>query len=639
MGNYLSCHTPENVPNSRYREDDSGDKEPKGESSPEADKKQINDASIDPKDSSPQKFRLQRKKAPSESTVNDNQSSTISRASWDSKGSSSVMHKMKKSQRKNPPTLDMNLGKLEQPIVGCPMSPQLTYIDPARKPPEIKWLKKRPGKHVREWKNLCSGDTYTPEEADLGFQLRCEYTMEGKLYADDSTCVLPAPNPPHKRSWRTYPNRYFSRAEMFESDSSFCRHRKAQDQTSSSSYENWRILSWNTLSDQAIHDWHKKCNDHMLAWPYRFRNIKAHIDEQDADILCLQEIDEKHLEDWWKKYLCQDDTYLCQYAGGKKYGCAIFFRRQKFSMVGERSVLFETHLASLMKGPLENWLKNNPEDSKAIAEAKRNLKVHRQGLIFELSPNSSTGTSSRESNLFVATVHLYKSERKSDPYIRLLQIHALLDALQKFTEGVKNPKVVVAGDFNSEPQTCIYEYMEKGEISCEHADLKDSVLLKAFKQLKCPFKFRSSYNAVRGEELVYCRNTNKATPVVEYIWFTPRTDFRANGVLEFPREEIHDFPQVKNISSDHQLLVADFSTNRVVSGTKFANVIQDDAKLSLKKSESQKTAVRRMDTKARGVQGGMSTPRGLGASKKRGGFGPPGKVNARSFNLLTRSTH
>eukprot|EP00467_Chlorarachnion_reptans_P011897 CAMPEP_0114521638 /NCGR_PEP_ID=MMETSP0109-20121206/20291_1 /TAXON_ID=29199 /ORGANISM="Chlorarachnion reptans, Strain CCCM449" /LENGTH=725 /DNA_ID=CAMNT_0001702753 /DNA_START=302 /DNA_END=2476 /DNA_ORIENTATION=- len=491
-----------------------------------------------------------------------------------------------KSGRKVP-TLDLHLASLDQPIVGVRMCPQMTHVDPSQKPKVVKWLRRAAELKDGKWHEICVSYLYTPTDEDLSCKLRVEFVADGRPYAIVSDIVLPAPKSPNTRNWTRRsvkrPLKRSHRNSVVTGESAG----SVEDESGSTTRETWKVLSWNTLADEATNSWEKKCEKHMLMWPYRIRNLMRHIRKQDADILCLQEIDKRHRMTWWNPNLREYDA---QYAGGK-YGCSIYFRKQKFYLENDYKVCFETLLSGLFKEKVKDYYKKHSEQQTEIQACYEKLKISRKGLVCEFTPMESEVSddgrkdrpdakvssedrngevpsnkrNSRENNLFVANVHLYKSDKKKEPYIRLLQIYALLQELEKITAGVKNPKIVIAGDFNSTPNSSIYEYMESGIIDHTHEELKDCVLLRELMPtMKHSFKLSSSYKEILGKEEQYCRFSTKLEDVVEYIWYTRQEDFHARGVVPFPEEERHVYPQINMISSDHQILLSEFQTNRIV---------------------------------------------------------------------------
>nr|XP_020650309.1 protein angel homolog 2 [Pogona vitticeps] len=68
-----------------------------------------------------------------------------------------------------------------------------------------------------------------------------------------------------------------------------------QDSKDSQEKFDFTVMSYNILSQDLLEDnshLYKHCQHHILAWKYRFPNILADIKRFDADILCLQEVQE-----------------------------------------------------------------------------------------------------------------------------------------------------------------------------------------------------------------------------------------------------------------------------------------------------------------------------------------------------------
>mmetsp|Transcript_7016 Transcript_7016/g.9734 ORF Transcript_7016/g.9734 Transcript_7016/m.9734 type:complete len:717 (+) Transcript_7016:485-2635(+) len=475
-----------------------------------------------------------------------------------------TLSSQRRLHRKTPPTLDLHLSRLPQPIAGCELSPIYTHGGTCKRPDVVTWLR-RPAGETKAWQTLKRGWNYTPTNADLNYHLRVEFQMNGRHYAEESAVVLPAPDPPQSRNWIRKP----------------VKRKQVRKYREGTEYEVWRILSWNTLADQATNSWDKACESaHMLMWDYRIRNLLTHIRTQDADILCLQEIDKHHQDVWWAASLIE---YGSRYAGGK-YGCMLFYKKSKFALVQETQICFETELEDLLKDETKKVCAANPEIEMEIWESYHKLMINRKGLIVELEPiteglqdddasddqtehdqKESDENQPRENNLFVATIHLYKSDKRKAPFIRLMQIHVVLKVLEKLTKEVKHPKIVIAGDFNSQPDSCVCKFVREGNISVDHPELKDCTFLKYVKpELQHQLKLTSSYKEILGKEESYCRHSETPEPVVEYIWYSSNDDFQAQGVIPLPEGEKLQYPQIKSISSDHQLLVSEFATNRIV---------------------------------------------------------------------------
>ena len=136
--------------------------------------------------------------------------------------------------------------------------------------------------------------------------------------------------------------------------------------------------------------------------------------------------------------------------GAKLDGCAIFYRKDRFSFRERREIEYIIPGHSLMD--------------------RDNI-----GLIVALEPKEH-GRVSKKPTIFVANTHLLFNKNRGD--IKLLQLAKLLseiDEMSKFAghlpmkataEDLYNP-VILCGDFNSTPLSPLYEFLTKGRLKYE----------------------------------------------------------------------------------------------------------------------------------------------------------------------------
>ena len=102
------------------------------------------------------------------------------------------------------------------------------------------------------------------------------------------------------------------------------------------------ILTYNVLAEiYATPDAYPYCASWALPWNYRRRNILRELANYRADVMCLQEVQADHFENFLEPelakynyagvYKCKTREFMGQY--GKMDGCAIFYRRDKFVVV------------------------------------------------------------------------------------------------------------------------------------------------------------------------------------------------------------------------------------------------------------------------------------------------------------------
>ncbi|KAK5852605.1 hypothetical protein PBY51_006457 [Eleginops maclovinus] len=214
------------------------------------------------------------------------------------------------------------------------------------------------------------------------------------------------------------------------------------------------VMSYNILSQELLQDnayLYRHCPPAVLPWEYRLPNLLAEIRQQDADILCLQEVQEDHYEKQIKPAL-QALGYQCEYkkrTGSKPDGCAVIFKSSRLSL-----------------------LSSNPVEYFRSGDAL--LDRDNVGLVVLLRPNDSGIQSDPSAFVCVANTHLLYNPRRGD--IKLAQLAILLaeiNRLSRLPDGSTNP-VVLCGDFNSTPRSPLYSFLTAGRL--EYNGLQSSMV-------------------------------------------------------------------------------------------------------------------------------------------------------------------
>ncbi|XP_035535110.1 protein angel homolog 2 [Morone saxatilis] len=204
------------------------------------------------------------------------------------------------------------------------------------------------------------------------------------------------------------------------------------------------VMSYNILSQELLQDnayLYRHCNPAVLHWNHRLPNLLAEIQQYNADILCLQEVQEDHYENQIKPAL-QALGYQCEYkkrTGSKPDGCAVIFKSSRLSL--------------LSSNPVEYF---RPGDAL--------LDRDNVGLVVLLQLNDATGQSDPSAFICVANTHLLYNPRRGD--IKLAQLAILLaeiSRLSRLPDGSTNP-VVLCGDFNSTPRSPLYSFLTTGSL-------------------------------------------------------------------------------------------------------------------------------------------------------------------------------
>uniref|UniRef100_A0A8C6TQE6 Angel homolog 2 (Drosophila) n=2 Tax=Neogobius melanostomus TaxID=47308 RepID=A0A8C6TQE6_9GOBI len=197
------------------------------------------------------------------------------------------------------------------------------------------------------------------------------------------------------------------------------------------------VMSYNILSQDLLVDnsyLYRHCDPLVLLWEYRLPRILREIQAHDADILCLQEVQEDHFIRQIRPAL-EALGYQCEYkkrTGYKSDGCAVVFKTSRLSL--------------LSANPVEYFRRGDTL-----------LDRDNVGLVVRLSPASDPASS-----FCVANTHLLYNPRRGD--IKLAQLAILLAEVKRMSrlpDGSTNP-VLLCGDFNSTPWSPLYRFLTTG---------------------------------------------------------------------------------------------------------------------------------------------------------------------------------
>ncbi|GLT65963.1 hypothetical protein SLA2020_383590 [Shorea laevis] len=172
------------------------------------------------------------------------------------------------------------------------------------------------------------------------------------------------------------------------------------------------VLSYNILADILAKN-HRSCPTWALEWEYRKQKLLKEINEYDADIICLQEVQQNHYKDFFEPEL-RSHGYSALYkrktninelytAEGYIYeGCAIFYRGDKFEVT-----MKEEHNVAIV-------------------------------VVLALK-NGSTGCN-LQSRICLANTHLSAGKNKTN--LRVFQVATLIDKLQEIAQSQNIPLLI-----------------------------------------------------------------------------------------------------------------------------------------------------------------------------------------------------
>lgn len=98
------------------------------------------------------------------------------------------------------------------------------------------------------------------------------------------------------------------------------------------------VMSYNILAQNYVDSQPSLYVGHdanSLQWPHRFNALKREIDDIDPDILCLQEVQQNHLDDitGYFRDLGYVTSLYKKRTGLQVDGCAIFYKRHLFDLI------------------------------------------------------------------------------------------------------------------------------------------------------------------------------------------------------------------------------------------------------------------------------------------------------------------
>ncbi|CAN7052334.1 hypothetical protein IGI04_027596 [Brassica rapa subsp. trilocularis] len=411
--------------------------------------------------------------------------------------------------------------------------------------------------------------TYTPMADDVGHVLKFECVVvnaETKQNVGHSCTILtsrviPAPSPS--------PRRMIPVSGTVDSNGR------------PMSMGSFTVLSYNILADAyASSEIYSYCPTWALSWTYRRQNLLREIVKYHADIVCLQEVQSDHFDEFFAPEL---DKHGYQALFKRKTnevfvgntntidGCATFYRRDRFSHVKKYEVEFNKAAQSLTEALI-------PVPQKKIALNR--LVKDNVALIVVLEAkfgNQAADIPGKRQLLCVANTHVNISHELKD--VKLWQVHTLLKGLEKIAASADIP-MLVCGDFNTVPASAPHSLLAVGKVDPMHPDLMVDPLgiLRPHTKLTHQLPLVSAYSSFArmggsltaeqqrkrmdpsSNEPLFTNCTRDFIGTLDYIFYTADT-LTVESLLELLDEESlrkdTALPSPE-WSSDHIALLAEF---------------------------------------------------------------------------------
>ncbi|KAF2260967.1 glucose-repressible alcohol dehydrogenase-like protein transcriptional effector [Lojkania enalia] len=378
------------------------------------------------------------------------------------------------------------------------------------------------------------------------------------------------------------------------------------DELSDSNQETVTALSYNILCDkyctQSLYGYTPSA---ALLWENRRETILAELRERNADIVCLQEIDQESFNDFFRGALAHDDykgvfwpksraRTMAEKEAKLVDGCAIFYKNTKYILLDKQLIDFANTAINRpdMKGEHDIFNRVMPRDDIAVVA---------------FLENRATG-----SRLIVGNVHVFWNPAFTD--VKLVQVAILMEQITKFAnkwakfppctdkalyrftngdeeEGKETPDTtqepgpsmeysdgaqipfLLCGDFNSLPHSSIYDLIVQGNLPNSHSDLGSRKYGNFTRDgISHPFSLKSSYAAIG--EMAFTNYVPAFCGVLDYIWYSTNT-LQVVGLLgDVDKDYLQRVPGFPNyhFPSDHLALYAQY----MVKGRKEKKVVEPD---------------------------------------------------------------
>lgn len=350
-------------------------------------------------------------------------------------------------------------------------------------------------------------------------------------------------------------------------------------------------LSYNTLCDKyATNQQYGYAPSRALAWEFRRDLLLDEIRGHDADIVCLQEIDQRSYHEYFREQLAYNDYKGVYWPKGRAAGmaeedaklvdgCATFFKGSKYILLEKNMIHFGQ---TAVRRP----------DAKGQDDIYNRLWQKDNIAVVVFLENRLTGE-----RLIVVNAHVYWDPAYKD--VKLVQVAIMMEEVTQLAEkyvkippctdktafrfsepedgkeGTSTPAepgpsveytsasqipILVCGDFNSCPGSAVYNLLAHGRMAEEHPDLEKRLYGNLSRVgMSHPFTMKSAYSSIG--ELNFTNYTPGFTDVIDYIWYSSNSLQVAALLGDVDKEYLKRVPGFPNyhFPSDHIALMAEFS--------------------------------------------------------------------------------
>ncbi|KAJ2809508.1 Glucose-repressible alcohol dehydrogenase transcriptional effector [Coemansia guatemalensis] len=349
------------------------------------------------------------------------------------------------------------------------------------------------------------------------------------------------------------------------------------------------VLSYNVLSAvYATPQKYSYCPSWALAWEYRRDAIIAELVTLQPDVLCLQEVEASQYDEcfcsklrekgyegvFWTKSRART---MSEEERKRVDGCATFYKVEMFECVASHLLEFQQSALSRKDFRKSDDFFNRfmTKDNIAGFAVLRHRKLPGEPLLFVANAQVHWDPEFVDVKMVQTTMlteELASLVRKHTPGIGPApsvastgssgesEAHRVQIQLQAQQKQFQKTAAVICADFNSKPESGLYEFLSRGRLDKEHSELARLDPYADYKRhgLRHPFGLKSAYASVGELPLTNYDSTFSGT--IDYIWYTTGT-LTPTGLLgELDEDWVSQtvgFPNT-HIPSDHIPIMAEF---------------------------------------------------------------------------------
>eukprot|EP00931_Biecheleriopsis_adriatica_P061422 TRINITY_DN3692_c0_g3_i1.p1 TRINITY_DN3692_c0_g3~~TRINITY_DN3692_c0_g3_i1.p1 ORF type:complete len:618 (+),score=115.26 TRINITY_DN3692_c0_g3_i1:94-1947(+) len=367
---------------------------------------------------------------------------------------------------------------------------------------------------IAEWTEVASTRQYCPSQQDIDRPLRMDIIPLTKDGCDATSGTMSIttgtviPTPKEARTRRMISNGGTFNAEWLS--------------------KQFKVMNWNVLADlYATESVYPYCEKWALSWNWRKHLILKELKSMAADIITLQEIQKDAFDDWFRPQLAEAG-YEGIYQQKKrdpifhrgKYtteGCATFYKTTRFKRVDKQTYDYD----KLSANEVRSLFLDQGSSDKALQRLSKGniaLSVVLEDLHIKAPHGSHCSGPNGGHVLCVVNTHILCDPGAAD--VKLWQGHLLLQSIRQQTGG--SMPLLICGDFNSTPDSAVYEYFRRGNVRSDHEDLqKDPCGLVSKLTLRHNTCMATAYETCTGREATFTNYTEDFKGTLDYIWFSP----------------------------------------------------------------------------------------------------------------------